>query len=176
MSNPYLGEIIMGGFNFAPRGWAFCDGQILAINANDALFSLLGTIYGGDGRTTFALPDLRSRVPVHFGSGPGLQPVFLGERGGNETSTLTSATMPSHSHSTTLKAENRTGNSDDPTNNMVAKLAGMYRPQIPAEDVVMHPDAVTASATGGSQSHENMPPFQVINFCIALVGVYPSRI
>jgi len=171
MSEPFLGEILMFGGNFAPRSWALCDGQLLPISQNSALFSILGTIYGGDGRTTFALPDMRGRVSIHPGSGPGLSTYRLGEKGGVENVTLTTAQIPSHTH--TLRGENRAGNSTDPTNNMLANGSPIYRPQAVADDVNMNAAAV--ANTGGSQSHTNIQPFLCVNYLIALQGIFPSR-
>ena len=177
MSEPFIGEIRMFAGNFAPRNWAFCDGQLLAVSQNDALFSLLGTIYGGDGRTTFGLPDLRGRVPMHTGSGPGLSTHRLGEKSGTENTTVTVSQLPSHSH---LQAEfQATGNPADsagPGANSLA-MANIYNREFPS--VPLHPDTVTADTssdlTGGSQSHANMPPYLAVHFIIALFGVYPSR-
>ena len=175
MSEPFIGEIKLGGWNFAPRSYAFCDGQLLAISKNSALFSLLGTNFGGDGRTTFGLPDLRGRVAIHAGHGPGLSDRRLGAKSGQEAVTLTTAEMPPHNHPTTLRAENRNGNLDDPTGAMLAKSAGNYRAQVAADDVSMDPAAIVAGNTGGGQSHNNMPPFQVVSYVIALQGIFPSR-
>lgn len=176
MSEPFLGEIIMFAGNFAPRGWALCDGQLLAISSNTALFSILGTTYGGDGRTTFALPDLRGRVPVHPGSGPGLTKRNLGQRGGSETNTLTSNQLPSHSHS--VNAKNANGNSNVPAANHTlgafgqsAPPSGIYSSDAP--DTALLPS--TIGNTGGGQSVNNMEPFECVNFIIALQGVFPSR-
>jgi microcystin-dependent protein len=172
MSEPFVGEIRMFAGNFAPRGWAFCDGQLLAVSQNDALFSLLGTIYGGDGRTTFGLPDLRGRVPIHAGSGPGLSPRNLGAKGGAEAVTLTVNQLPSHNHGP-LQA------SADPAAsvNPVGKVLGVpTSTDLYADDlspVNMSPNAITN--IGGSQSHTNLMPFLCIHFIIALFGIYPSR-
>ncbi len=177
MSEPFLGEIKMFAGNFAPRGWALCDGQLLAISQNDALFALLGTIYGGDGRTTFALPDLRGRAPMHYGTGPGLTPRSLGRRGGVEAVTLTDAQMPTHVHNVAnLRASGNPADTSDPAGNSLG-LADVYSLVTP--DVALNADSVSADpntgATGGDQSHSNMPPFLAVNFIIALVGVFPSR-
>lgn len=170
--DPILGQIIMFAGNFAPRGWALCDGQLLAISSNTALFSILGTTYGGDGRTTFALPDLRGRFPMHPGTGPGLSLRRLGERGGSETSTLTVNNLPSHTHAATLHAS---GNPADTANPAAANLgvAEAYSMQAPSVDLAA--DAITTANTGGGQNFDNMPPFNNINFIIALQGVFPSR-
>jgi microcystin-dependent protein len=171
MSEPFVGEIRMFAGNFAPRGWAFCDGQLLAVSQNDALFSLLGTIYGGDGRTTFGLPDLRGRIPVHAGTGPGLSPRRLGEKGGAEKVTITTNQLPSHAH--TLHA----ASTGSPQASPVDNLPGQDR-------VVMYvntndrPGTFASSAVGnvgGSQSHTNLMPTLCVHFIIALFGIYPSR-
>lgn len=172
MSEPFVGEIRMFAGNFAPRGWAFCDGQLLAVSQNDALFSLLGTIYGGDGRTTFGLPDLRGRVPIHAGSGPGLSPRRLGAKAGSEKETLTVNQMPSHSHS--WRASSSAAVERLPSDGVYAQhsASDFYRtnssPNANMNTAVM-------SNVGGSRSHTNLQPFLCINFIIALVGIYPSR-
>ncbi len=165
---PLLGTIIMFAGNFAPRGWAFCQGQLLPISQNTALFSLLGTTYGGDGRTTFGLPDLRGRVPLGEGAGPGLTPRTLGQKGGAESVTLTTAQMPSHAHALQANREDQT--SKDPLNNYLSKIE-IYTNAAP--DTALGTQSITT--TGGSQPHENMQPFLGINFIIALEGVFPSR-
>ncbi|MEV6026343.1 tail fiber protein [Streptomyces sp. NPDC052036] len=156
------------GFTFAPNGWAMCNGQLLPISQNAALFSLLGTTYGGNGTTTFALPDLRGRVPMHSGQGTGLSARSLGESGGTENITLTTGRMPSHSHTLNGVA----GRQDT---NRVAGAApstgGYYSTQTPG--TAMHPAAI--DATGGGQSHPNVQPFLCVNFIIALEGIYPSQ-
>ena len=164
MAEPFLGEITMVGFNFAPRGWALCDGQILPINQNQSLYSLLGTTYGGDGRTTFALPDLRGRASMHKGQG---HP--LGQRGGSEEVTLTE--MPEHTHQ--LVATNAVGNNASPTGNLLARPAGPYRLYGNAGNLVDL--ASNAISSVGGQGHTNMQPILTINFCIALQGLFPSR-
>jgi microcystin-dependent protein len=174
-SEPFIGQIQMFGFNFAPRGWTTCDGQLLPISQYQALFSLLGTIYGGDGRTTFGLPDLRGRVAIHMGQGAGLSNRPIGSRGGSETVTLTVGQIPSHNHIATAHATDERGNAETPGGNVWAKKArdDDYSTDPPA--VTMNAAAVTIGNTGSSQSHENMPPFLTVNFSIALVGLYPSR-
>ena len=170
MSEPFVGEIRMFAGNFAPRGWAFCDGQLLAVSQNDALFSLLGTIYGGDGRTTFGLPDLRGRIPIHAGSGPGLSPRRLGAKSGAENVTLTVNQLPSHTHR--LDATGNQGSDRNPSGNIMARSGGdIYRDSQP--NGTMASSIVTN--VGGSRSHSNLMPFLCINFIIALVGIYPSR-
>ena len=176
---PFIGQIMMFGGNFAPRGWAFCDGQLLPISQNDALFSLLGTTYGGDGRTTFGLPDLRGRAPIHAGNGPGLTPRQLGERGGSETETLSVGQMPSHSHDVTVQGTSAAPNSDSPANAQMATLPtrGPNRPiynQGGPSDTPMLSSPGTSN-TGGSQPVNNMPPFQAVHYIISLQGIYPSR-
>ena len=173
MSDPFLGEIKMFGGNFAPRGYALCDGQLLAISQNNALFALLGTIYGGDGRTTFALPDLRGRLPIDDGSGPGLTSRALGARAGVENVSITASTMPPHSH--TVMGTSNPGDSNNPADKVpaVAPVAA-YSDQPP--DPANAQFASTAiSNTGGGAAHANLMPSQVINFIIALTGVFPSR-
>jgi microcystin-dependent protein len=168
---PFIGQIIMFGGNFAPRSWAFCDGQLLAISENEALFSILGTTFGGDGRTTFGLPDLRGRAPVHGGNGPGLSNVRLGEKGGTETVTLNTSQMPQHTHS--LNASSLDATSPNPTGNVLARAeAESLYVDIPT-NTTMNSNSI--NNTGGTQSHNNMQPFQCINFIIALQGTFPSR-
>jgi len=171
MSEPFVGQIKMFAGNFAPRGFAFCDGQLLAISGNDALFSLLGTIYGGDGRTTFGLPDLRGRLPLHVGQGPGLSNRPIGSKGGTEKETITEAQLPSHTH--TMQGSSSTANQSGPQNRVVAEASTFSLYQSGAPNVQMLPDAITS--VGGGQSHTNLMPFLCINFIIALFGVFPSR-
>jgi microcystin-dependent protein len=173
MAEPFVGQIITAGFNFAPRGYATCDGQILSIAQNTALFSLLGTTFGGNGQTTFALPDLRGRVPIHQGNGPGLSQRVMGELAGEEYHTLISTEMPMHNH--TVNALSTNGNLKTPTNNIMANVQGtatnIYSASNP--DTTMNTQMLNVS--GGSQPHNNMQPYLVINFCIALQGIFPSR-
>jgi len=172
MSEPFVGEIRMFAGNFAPRGWAFCDGQLLAVSQNDALFSLLGTIYGGDGRTTFGLPDMRGRLPIHAGHGPGLSERRLGAKGGAEKVTLTVNQLPSHGHGFFVR--NATAIEGNPQDNLLGELAGgqlIYTED--TQDANLSSEAVTH--VGGSRSHTNLMPFLCIHFIIALVGIYPSR-
>jgi microcystin-dependent protein len=168
MSEPFLGQITIVGFNFAPRGWAQCNGQILPIAQNTALFSLLGTTYGGNGQTTFALPDLRSRVPIHVGQGPGLSSYALGQAAGTETVTLNINQMPTHNH--LMGASSEEGAPSSPSGQVPAK-GGIYGPA--PDGTVMNPTVITN--TGGSQPHENIQPYLTLNFCIALEGIFPSR-
>ncbi len=174
MSEPFIGQIMMIGFNFAPRGWAFCDGQLLPVSTNTALFSLLGTTYGGDGRTTFALPDLRGRVPTHQGTGAGLSTRKIGQRFGNETVALTAANVPAHTHTAKLHAKDDEGDAEEPSGAALAKSENTFKDDDP--DAEMKDGSVTVEAnTGGNQAHYNMQPTLCINFVIALVGLFPSR-
>lgn len=165
MSEPFLAEIRMVGFNFAPRGWAFCDGQILPINQNQSLYSLLGTTYGGDGRTSFALPDLRSRTPVHRGDS---QP--LGQKGGEETVTLTAAQIPAHTHA--FKASSTDGDQRNAVGSILAGAA-LYRPHSDTRLTDLKTGSITNA--GGGQAHNNMQPYTTVSFTIALQGLFPSR-
>ena len=172
MSEPFVGEIRMFAGNFAPRGWAFCDGQLLAVSQNDALFSLLGTIYGGDGRTTFGLPDLRGRIPLHQGQGPGLSQRRLGSKSGAENVTLTTNQLASHNHDWNANTAAATGTA--PQGKVLADgQAGfrLYNPVNQDTDLA----STTIANTGGSQPHTNLMPTLCINFIIALFGIYPSR-
>lgn len=171
MSEPFVGEIRMFAGNFAPRGWAFCDGQLLAVSQNDALFSLLGTIYGGDGRTTFGLPDLRGRIPIHAGAGPGLSPRRLGSKAGEEKVTLTVNQLPSHTHR--LTASSAAATTPNPATNVLAETVTDRVYSDRAVDDSMNSASITN--VGGSQSHTNLMPFLCVHFIIALVGIYPSR-
>ncbi len=174
MSEPFLAEVRIVGFNFAPRGWAFCDGQILPISQNQSLYSLLGTTYGGDGRTSFALPDLRGRTPIHVGSSNG-SIHLLGQKGGEETHTLNAAEMPQHSH--ILNGTNVSATLPGPTDNLMAQtpqaVGPIYSDAAATLNVTLASAAVTN--TGGGQAHNNMQPVLVLNFCIALQGLFPSR-
>lgn len=174
MSEPFLGEIRMVGFNFPPRGWATCNGQILPISQNTALFSLLGTTYGGNGQTTFALPNLQSRTPVQWGSGPGLPIVDLGEQGGVESVTLNATQMPAHGHG--MLAASNLATTSDPTNALLASKPrfgkDVYAP--PAHLVAMNPADVGVSGANGVP-HANLQPYLVVNFIIALQGIFPAR-
>lgn len=173
MSEPFIAEIRIFAGNFAPRGWAFCDGQLLPISQNTALFSLIGTTYGGDGRSTTALPNLQGRAPMHPGRGPGLTSRRLGQSGGTEEISLTEAQISNHQH--TLKATQQLGNSTNPSNRALARAsAGTAYQQNTANNLV-DLNAASLPNTGGSQSHNNLQPFLTMNFIIALVGLYPSR-
>jgi len=172
MSDPFIGEIKMFAGNFAPRSWALCDGQLLSVSQNEALFSLLGTIYGGDGRTTFGLPDMRGRIPVHQGQGPGLTDRRIGSHFGTEQETLTEAQLPSHNHA--FQASTGTANTGYPQQVVVADTdtENTYNAASVADEN-FHPSAITNA--GGGQAHNNIMPFQCVNFIIALFGIYPSR-
>lgn len=172
MSEPFVGEIRMFAGNFAPRGWAFCDGQLLAVSQNDALFSLLGTIYGGDGRTTFGLPDLRGRIPIHAGTGPGLSPRRLGAKFGTEEETITVNQLPRHNHP--LQARAFVADTRNPQNKVLAQPATFLYSPVPTTPLVNF-STQAVSNVGGSQSHFNLMPFLCVNFIIALFGIYPSR-
>ncbi len=169
---PFIGMIILFPYNFAPRGWAFCQGQLLPIAQYTALFSLLGTTYGGDGRVTFGLPDLRGRVPISQGTGPGLSPNSLGQVGGQENVTLLQTQIPAHSH--TLNASSVAGNQSSPTGNVLGNTGNFDTEYYNgAPSTTMHSESIGAS--GGNQPHNNLPPFLVLNYCIALEGIFPSR-
>jgi len=165
MAQPYVGEIRMFGGNFAPAGWMFCDGQLLPISENETLFQLIGTTYGGDGQSTFALPDLQSRVPIHQGGG-----FTLAETGGVESVTLTTQQLPAHTHA--LVATTGIATAIGPTNNILAQssVAKMYFP-----DVIDGPMANSIGQTGGSQPHDNIQPYLCISFIISLFGIFPSQ-
>ena len=173
MSDPFIGQIVMFGGNFAPRSWAFCDGQLLAISQNQALFSILGTTYGGDGRTTFALPDLRGRVAMHAGSGPGLTPRSLGERGGTENVALTVNQIPAHNHAANCVAP--TGNSNDAVGNLWADDAGVSSGTYSSAPATSTMNAGAIGNSGGGQAHTNVQPYLCVNYIIALFGTFPSR-
>ena len=171
MAEPFLGEIRMFGFNFAPVGWAFCNGQLLPISQNTALFSLLGTFYGGNGTTNFALPNLQSRVAIHNGQGSGLSSYDIGQAGGTETVTLLPAQMPAHSHS--VHADANEARSADPVGHLLAKAATHVYTGRPAGSTLMNSGMVGDS--GGGEPHSNIQPYLVLNFCIALQGIFPAR-
>ena len=174
--DPFIGQIMMFAGNFAPRGWALCDGQLLPIQQNQALFSILGTTYGGDGRTTFALPDLRGRLPMHPGSGPGLSTYRLGEKGGEESVALQVAQMPAHNHAPKLHAAGADANKRNPDGAALARVRNRRNGYVAeAPDTDMVDGAVTDSDAGGDQPHENRQPYQCVHFIIALQGIFPSR-
>ena len=173
MADPFLGQITMFGGNFAPRGWAFCDGQLLDIASHTALFSILGTTYGGDGRTTFGLPDLRGRAAVHAGSGPGIPPVGLGQKGGIATTNLTINNLPAHSHSVAPRCNTNDGSSNDPEGNVPnASGASLIYGAAGTNEFMA---ATNSSTVGSNVGFENRPPYQGVHFIIALVGIFPSR-
>jgi microcystin-dependent protein len=163
MAEPFLGEIRMFSFNFAPQGWAFCDGQTLPINQNQALFALLGTTYGGNGQTTFQLPNLQSRTPVHTGNG-----IVLGQAGGETNHTLSISEVPTHTHAAV--ASSTTPTQASPANNIWAPVSQAYAP---SPNTAMNAGSIVP--TGGNQPHDNMPPYLVLSFCIALEGIFPSQ-
>jgi len=183
MDSPFLGQIQAFGFNFAPRGWATCQGQILPIAQNTAMFSLLGTQFGGNGQTTFGLPDLRGRCLVGMGQGPGLSPVDIGQVGGSESVTLTTAQMPQHTHTatatSTLSAEGVPGDSANPQGRMLCGLPNLYKVPDPTANLPLSSQAVTTAVTnapaGGSSPVDLRNPYLGINICIALEGIFPSR-
>lgn len=165
MAEPFLGEVRLFSFSFPPKGWALCNGQLLNINQNQALFSLMGTTYGGDGRTNFALPDLRGRTPIYFGAGH-----VMGERAGVEAVTLNISQLPTHSHQASVS--NQDTDTPIPSNvNPIAAIANGYRQ--PADLTGVAGDVI--SNTGGSQAHSNMQPYLTIGFCVALQGIFPSQ-
>ncbi|UIO40638.1 tail fiber protein [Brevibacillus brevis] len=170
MAEPFLGEIRMFGGDFAPQGWALCEGQILSISEYDTLFSLIGFTYGGDGQTTFALPDLRGRIPLHQGKNPSTGTTFvIGEKNGVESVTLNVPQLPAHTH--TVHASSQPGTQNSPTNAVWAKNSQLYSTNAP--DGLMN--ASSLSTVGGNQPHSNLMPFTVINFIIALYGIYPQQ-
>lgn len=169
MSEPYVGEIRMVGFNFAPLDWALCDGQLLAISQNETLFELIGTTYGGDGQTTYALPNLQSRIPFHMGSN-GQTTLVLGQIAGSETVTLVTSEIPAHGHPLAANSEN--GTQPTPAGGVwAASPLGQFSTETSSNTM----DPSTMTATGGGQPHDNMPPYQVVNFIISLYGIYPSQ-
>lgn len=171
MSDPFIGEIRMFAGNYAPRGWALCDGQLLAISQNDALFALLGTTYGGNGSTTFGLPEMRGRIPIHRGTGPGLTPRNLGTRAGSERETLTSNQI-GHTHRFGAMNTPATGLSPDANSTLATSVGhSLYVP--PGAPVGLNANMI--NQVGGSQSHNNLMPFLCVNFIIALFGVFPPR-
>ncbi len=172
MSEPFLGEIRMFSGNFAPTGWALCDGQLLSIAQNTALFSILGTTFGGDGTSTFALPDLRGRVAIHWGQGPGLSPYNEGQSGGSEVITLTHQQIAAHTHAVNVETRNK-GSSAHPNGQFLASTGGssIYAPQ--TDGTTMNAGVIGSS--GGGQPHSNIQPYLSVSFIIALLGIFPSR-
>tara|TARA_B110000091_G_C13654880_1_gene407018 strand:- start:54 stop:590 length:537 start_codon:yes stop_codon:yes gene_type:complete len=177
MSEPFIAQIQMFGGNFAPRGWAFCDGQLLSISQNTALFSILGTTYGGDGRTTMGLPDLRGRAAMHAGNGAGLNSRPLGLKSGTETNTLTQNNLPPHSHTAKANCLAGVGNANTAAGNVWSADAGNQSATYSssAANGTMQDGAVTIENTGAGQEVNNLQPYQVVNYIIALVGIFPSR-
>lgn len=171
MADPFVAEIRIFPFNFPPKGWAFCDGQILPLSQNTALFSLLGTTYGGDGKSNFALPNMQGNSPMHPGQGPGLSLHDLGETGGSETVDLLQTEMPSHPHA--LMASYSDGSDTKPANELFAQGVGVQIWGTAATNTQLAPTAI--GVTGGGLPHNNMQPYLTLNFCIALQGVYPPR-
>jgi len=195
MSDPFIGQIMMVGFNFAPQSWALCNGQLLPISQNTALFSLIGTNYGGDGRSTFGLPDLRGRAPIHQGQGPGLSARNMGQAGGIESVTLSQLEMPSHTHNANLNlnvsvtsalkaSAGLGGGTATAAGNALGQIETIYSENTP--DQTMDAASIDSTVTdggsgvavnpaGGSRPHQNMQPFQVVNFVICLYGIFPPR-
>jgi microcystin-dependent protein len=170
LADPFVAEIRIFPFNFAPKGWAWCDGQLMPLSQNTALFSLLGTVYGGDGKSNFALPNLQGRAPMHPGQGPGLSLHDLGESSGSETVTLLESEIPAHTHS--LRGNNQFGDSVIPTGKTLARFPDAYQ-QNTSNLVMMAPQALTP--VGGSLPHNNLQPYLTFYFCIALQGIFPPR-
>lgn len=173
MSSPFLSEIRIFAFNFAPKGWAMCNGQLLPINQNQALFALLGTTYGGNGTTNFALPNLQGRAGIHMGQGSGLGSYTLGQNGGQEAHTLLLAEMPAHAHG--ISANSIAANSDSPANAYPASTAATGGNSYSNAADGTRMNAGVISNTGGSQAHNNLQPFLTLNYCIALQGIFPSQ-
>lgn len=173
MSEPFVAEIRIFAGNFAPRSWAFCNGQLLPVSQNTALFSLIGTTYGGDGRTTTALPNLQGRAAMHPGRGPGLTSRRLGQKGGANSVTLSEAQMPSHSHS--LAAEAEAGESLNPDNNSLARSSGAFSYQQDSSNNIVSLSSSSVGNSGDNQAHNNLQPLIAINYIIALQGIYPPR-
>lgn len=185
MSEPFLGQVEVFSFNFPPKGWTTCSGQLLSIQQNAALFALLGTMYGGDGRVNFGLPDLRGRVPVGWGQGHGLSPYDLGQKGGEEAHTLITQEMAAHNHSFNVDTNNPASNNTNVPStsvvlgNTVGKLSGsanpfnlyLYTSGAPAGTLDPH----SIGLSGGGQAHNNIMPYLALNFCISLIGIFPSR-
>jgi microcystin-dependent protein len=179
-TQPLLGNVKMVGFNFPPVGYLRCDGSLQSIAQNSALFALLGTTYGGNGQTTFAMPDLRGRMPIHQGTGPGLSTYVMGQQAGAETVTLLSTQLPTHTHALTQSVSNPcqggAGNTKNPTGNYYAADSGTEAYSTTATATMSTISASsTVSAVGGNQPHENMPPYLCVNFVIAAEGIFPSR-
>jgi microcystin-dependent protein len=170
VADPFLGQVLTVGFNFAPRGWALCNGQLLPINQNTALFSLLGTQYGGNGTTNFALPNLQGRVPIHFGQGNGLSPYAIGEETGEETHTLNSSEIAAHTHTVAPLASNDERTTDHPAG-AYPTTGGVYA----ATHSSNAPMGLAGSSEVGGQPHTNLQPYLVLNYIIAMQGIFPAR-
>ncbi|MBL4773238.1 MAG: phage tail protein [Alcanivoracaceae bacterium] len=168
MSEPFLAEIRIVGFNFAPRGWAFCDGQILPINQNQSLYSILGTAYGGDGVNSFALPEIRGRTPIHVGEGH-----LQAQKSGEETHTLSAAEMPQHKH--VIKGSESSGSEQSPLAKVLGASTNVILPSYKESGNIVNLNVASITKTGGGQLHKNMQPYITLNYCIALKGLFPSR-
>ena len=175
MADPFVAEIRIFPFNFAPKGWAFCDGQILPISQNTALFSLLGTTYGGDGKSNFALPDMRGNAPMQPGQGPGLSPHDLGETGGSETVTLLDSEIPAHAHFMRAHNADQADHQVPSPTTSIAQSANGFAYQSTTNSNLVQLAGVTLAPAGGDQPHNNLQPYLTLNFCIALQGVFPPR-
>jgi len=175
MSEPFIGEIKLVAINFAPRGWAECNGQLLPIAQNTALFSLMGTIYGGDGRTTFGLPDLRGRAAIHNGQGPGLTNHQQGAKGGAESFTMNVNQMPAHSHTATLHGESKLGGQQDMQNRLLGAHEGFVDPDSSTANRDMSAESITVSNAGAGQAVTHRGPYLAVKYIIALEGLFPSR-
>lgn len=173
---PFIGQICVFGFDFAPKGWAQCNGQLLPISQYSALFSLLGTTYGGDGRTTFGLPDFRGRVALNQGQGPGLSMYSMGQSGGSENVTLSTAQMPSHSHPALLHGNGEDANASEINGRSFGvATANIYNSNAPENGETLNANSIQVSPVGDNQPHPNLQPYLTANYCIAVEGVYPSR-
>jgi microcystin-dependent protein len=175
MADPFVAEIRIFPFNFAPRGWAFCDGQILPISQNTALFSLLGTTYGGDGKSNFALPDMQGNAPMHPGQGPGLSLHDLGETGGAETVTLLESEMPAHPHAMRAHNGDQADAQNPSQNTSLAQSANGLAYQNNGSQSLVALNASALTPAGGDQPHNNMQPYLTLNLCVAMQGVFPPR-
>jgi microcystin-dependent protein len=173
MNEPFIGSIMMFGFNFAPLDWASCDGQQMSISEYSVLFALLGTTFGGDGIQTFNLPDMRGRVPAHQGQAPGFPNFSMGQRGGEEAVTLNASQMPIHSHG--INASSASGDTGDPKGAIFANSGATDREYLASGVANVNMSHQIMTMSGGSQPHDNMQPFLVVNYCIALSGIFPSR-
>jgi len=173
MGQPYVGEIRMFGGNFAPVGWMFCEGQLLPISEQETLFNLIGTTYGGDGQSTFALPDLRGRVPVHMGTAPAFGTFTVGQNGGVETVTVTQAQIPQHTHA--LQASSAVANAATPQSNLTGQAAAKLYHPLPANIGPVPLNGQSVTSTGGTQPHQNMQPYLCVSFIISLFGIFPSQ-